>query len=244
MSYRKFNQLGPQDVIPQSYQVMEIQNFEHKQDLLRKNAILCIDVHANWCQPCKQLSPAYATMAKQYGSPGRCLLVKEDVEHGLSKDFQVTAVPTFLIFYRGSLYKRFTGGDLKPIEETLKELMEEFNTPQEPTHPTVDPGFAPHQYGMQPPSRPQHAQPGPPRHPHAPSRGFQGPSQGPPQGFQDQGPPQSQHYQPQQYQQPNYAPDGDYRQNFGASCQYNSGGPDNDQSQPTFNAGNRHNPRR
>lgn len=132
--YKKYNQLGDegQENAPVSYSVMEIQSSEHKHDLLRKNAIVCIDVYANWCQPCKQMEPSYAVLAKKLSMPGKCMIVKENLEAGLSREFDVQAVPLFLIFFRGRLHKRISGADLQAIEETLHELFGQLNETHAP----------------------------------------------------------------------------------------------------------------
>ena len=259
MSYRKYNELGPNENTPKpSYQVMEIQNIEHKQDLLRKHAIVCIDVHANWCQPCKQLSPAYAVMAKEFSAPGKCILVKEDVEQGLSQDFEITAVPTFLIFYRGGFYKRITGADLGPVEVALRQLMSEFTKgPVEPTHPPVDPGFSYrgpsrekyHQQRDNQQTLPQGPLPGYPRR--------QGVPQGPPQQYRSThntqhpmrnnertGPSMEQYNQGMhEYRQPppeitSQSDGSQYRVNYGAQCSYDDGSCGTTPS-PQFNQANR-----
>lgn len=126
MSYRKYGDLGEkkQPNASQHYQVTEIQNLEHKQDLIRKVPILCVDVHANWCNPCKQIAPEYAVMAQQYASTGKCMLVKEDLQLGLSKDMGITAVPTFFIFHNGILVEQLTGANLADVRSALDKILD------------------------------------------------------------------------------------------------------------------------
>ena len=177
--YKKYNQLGGEgkETAPissaSSYSVMEIQSSEHKHDLLRKNAIVCIDIYATWCQPCKLMEPNYAAFAKKLSIPGKCMIVKENIESGLSRDFGIGGVPAFLIFFKGVLHKQFEGADLQPIEETIHSLFGEMNRagmnrngmrPEQP-HPPVDPGFQSTQQRQmpgqpfQPPVQPRQGQP-------------------------------------------------------------------------------------
>lgn len=124
MSYRRYGDLGEKkQPTPQHFEVVEIQNFEHKQDLIRKYPVLCIDVFANWCNPCKQIAPEYAVMAKNYAPMG-CMLVKEDLQKGLSKEFNIQAVPAFLIFQRGAIVQQVTGANLNEVKSALDKVLE------------------------------------------------------------------------------------------------------------------------
>jgi len=213
--YRKYNQLGEQKNAPTSYKVTEVQNHEHKLDIIRKHEVVCVDVHANWCQPCKQIAPDYAVMAKKYSAPGKCLLVKEDLELKLSKDFDIQAVPTFLIFHRGGLHTKIAGADLAEVDKTLQELL---SGQAEQPFPPVASGYPPQQNQQQgyPPQGYDHRQ-GQQGYDHRPQKH---PSQSPPYGSQS--PPDNN--QPQ------------YRQNQ-PQIKYHTG--DNTHP-PTFNTGNRH----
>ena len=122
MSYKKYNQLGEKKEELKSYHIVEIQSLEHKQDLIRKHPILCIDVYAHWCRPCKQIEPTYAVLAKELS--GKCMLVKENFENGFSKNFDITAVPTFLIFQNGIFQEKLQGADLNTVRSTLSKMLE------------------------------------------------------------------------------------------------------------------------
>lgn len=178
MSYRRYSDLGEKkrvESLQPNYQVPEIQSFEHKQDLIRRHPFLCVDVYANWCQPCKQTAPEYGVMAKQYA--GKIHLVKEDLQLGLSKDYGITAVPTFLIFHRGALVEQVLGADMAELRTKLDAVLESTprpnnmgmsqipSNPQNPNQLVYDPTR-----GRPPPHNgPSHARHGPPG---APGRGF------------------------------------------------------------------------
>ena len=227
--YRKYNQLGDdkQEDVPVSYRVIEIQNHEHKQDLIRKNAILCIDVHANWCQPCKQIEPAYAVLSKQMSIPGKCMLVKENIDSGLSKDFEITAVPIFLIFYRGALYKRISGADLSPVENTLQELLNEFsNKYVEQPHPPIDSGFSNNNQ-----SRNYHQQQTHSNQPQQSSRPF-------PQQQTYSNPLQQPAHPSEQIRAYQGQPTANYMKNYGSKCNYAMDSGSEKTQSPAFNSGN------
>jgi len=59
-----------------------------------------VDLWAEWCGPCRMVSPALESLARQFAH--RIKLVKVNVDHapGLSRRFEVQSIPT-LLFMRG-----------------------------------------------------------------------------------------------------------------------------------------------
>ena len=68
-----------------------------------------VDLWAPWCQPCRMVSPALESLARQYA--GRVKLVKVNVDEapGLQRRFEVLGIPTLLVLRRGEVVSRQTG---------------------------------------------------------------------------------------------------------------------------------------
>lgn len=68
-----------------------------------------VDLWAEWCRPCRMVSPALARLARERA--GQVKLVKVDVDKSpqLSQRFTVQAIPTLIVLYRGSVIARQTG---------------------------------------------------------------------------------------------------------------------------------------
>ena len=115
--YAKYSNLGKKD---DSVPCQEIQNKEHKKKLIETNKVVCIDIHASWCGPCKEIAPDYNKMAKTFGSNGNCILVKEDLDLKITPD--IKQVPTFHFYKKGVFVHSVSGADLKNVESVLKEL--------------------------------------------------------------------------------------------------------------------------
>lgn len=128
--YASYKSLGPKDETKNQYVCTAVQNLEHRKKLLTENTIVCIDLWASWCAPCKIVAPQFAELAKQYNNPGRCLLVKEEVDLELTRDYQITGIPAF-IFYRGGQLVRdqdgtpvcVVGGDINKVRRILDKLL-------------------------------------------------------------------------------------------------------------------------
>ncbi len=76
-----------------------------------------IDFWAEWCGPCKHISPIIEELAEEYD--GRVLIGKYDVDEGsdLTADYNIRNIPTVLFFKNGELVDRNVGSATK---EALK----------------------------------------------------------------------------------------------------------------------------
>ena len=135
--YRKFSEIGnnPADNVPQQDRiniydsakptnpntVIILENENQKNMLIKQNDVVCIDIMATWCQPCKDIAPHYANLAELYTRPGKCVFAKENVEFGLCRN--VAAVPCFNIYKQGKKVYDDTGANMRKIEETIKQLL-------------------------------------------------------------------------------------------------------------------------
>jgi thioredoxin 1 len=91
---------------------------EHKINTITNNRIVVVDVYADWCGPCKMISPQILELAKKYNRPGQCIVCKEDAELELSPE--VTGLPTFLFYIDGKkVGEQIVGADVKSVEERI-----------------------------------------------------------------------------------------------------------------------------
>jgi putative thioredoxin len=84
-----------------------------------------IDLWAEWCGPCKQLSPVLEKLAREYD--GRILLAKVDVDANpqLSAAFQVQSIPSVFAVLKGQPVPLFQGAIPEPqVRQVLDQLLE------------------------------------------------------------------------------------------------------------------------
>ena len=79
-----------------------------------------VDFYAEWCQPCHHFTPILSSLAEQY--KGRFLLAKIDVDKNpsLAAEYEIRAMPTVMLFKRGTCVERFSGGKLP---HSLKHIL-------------------------------------------------------------------------------------------------------------------------
>ena len=88
---------------------------EYKNELVSSNKPVIMDFYADWCGPCKRLSPVMEKLHASYGDKVEIVKVDIEKERELSDTFRVMSVPTVLAMKDGKIVKTMIG--LKPIHE-------------------------------------------------------------------------------------------------------------------------------
>lgn len=85
-----------------------------------KEGVTLVDFYADWCGPCRMLTPVLEKVAKEVR--GKASIAKLDVDSAqrVASTFQVTSIPTLILFQNGKEVGRIVG--LKDAE-TLKEFV-------------------------------------------------------------------------------------------------------------------------
>jgi thioredoxin 1 len=90
------------------------------QETLNANDLILIDFWADWCNPCKRISPILDEISDEYKLPVGKLNVDENPEKTL--EYSVSSIPTMVLFKGGNPVKTILGANPKHI--MIKELQE------------------------------------------------------------------------------------------------------------------------
>lgn len=83
-----------------------LDNFD--QEVLNSNVPVLVDFWAEWCGPCKMLSPVVDKIAES-ADGFKVAKVNVDDEAGLAMRYQVVSIPTLIVFKDGKEAKRNVG---------------------------------------------------------------------------------------------------------------------------------------
>lgn len=118
---------GDTGAVPPSSLVIDVDEAGFERDVLQRSSEVpvVIDFWAEWCEPCKQLSPVLERLAREYN--GRFVLAKVDVDANqmLMQQFQIQGIPAVFAVVAGQALPLFQGAAPEnQIRETLDQLIQ------------------------------------------------------------------------------------------------------------------------
>lgn len=94
-------------------------------DLIDDGLPVLIDFYADWCGPCKALAPVIQQVKDEIGDQARVIKINIDKNEALAQELNVRSIPTLMIYDKGELKWRHTGGESKQsLISRLKEYID------------------------------------------------------------------------------------------------------------------------
>lgn len=102
--------------------VLNNENFE--KEVLKDDKVVLVDLYADWCGPCKMLSPTVEAIAEEE-TEVKVGKLNVDENSDIAAEYGVRSIPTLLIFKNGELKEKSVGVQTKAqIKELLKKAEE------------------------------------------------------------------------------------------------------------------------
>ena len=80
-----------------------------RKDVIESDKPVVVDFWAEWCGPCKKLSPIFEEVAEELDGEVTIAEVNVDEERNLGAMFQIMSIPNVLIFNHGEKVDEFVG---------------------------------------------------------------------------------------------------------------------------------------
>ena len=83
------------------------QNFDEA--LSRQQGVMMVDFWAEWCGPCRAISPVLEALAQESGSKVTLAKVNVDENPGLAARYGIRSIPTILFMKQGNVADQVIG---------------------------------------------------------------------------------------------------------------------------------------
>lgn len=97
-------------------------NFEL--EVLKSDLPVMVDFWAQWCGPCRMLTPTIEALAKEYQGRVKVCKLNVDDAQDIAAKYQVMSIPTILLFNKGKIVNQTVGAVPKEkLEEVIKPYL-------------------------------------------------------------------------------------------------------------------------
>ena len=83
------------------------QNFEA--EVLKSDQPVLVDFWAEWCMPCRMLTPTIEKLAKDYSGRVKVGKLDTDANRDVAIKYSISAIPTVILFRNGQVAQKFVG---------------------------------------------------------------------------------------------------------------------------------------
>lgn len=83
------------------------ENFET--EVKKYEGTVLVDFYADWCGPCKMMSPIIDKIAEEQDGKVKVGKVNVDENMNLAEMFEIQSIPTIIVFKSGNISKVFNG---------------------------------------------------------------------------------------------------------------------------------------
>jgi thioredoxin 1 len=89
--------------------VTQVSDASFEGDILKSDVPVLVDFWAPWCGPCRSVAPIVEDLASQYAGKLKVAKVNVDESTEVAMRYQITSIPTFIVFKNGQVADRALG---------------------------------------------------------------------------------------------------------------------------------------
>jgi thioredoxin 1 len=89
--------------------VKEFTDSNFESEVLQSDQPVLVDFWAEWCQPCRKLTPTIEAIAEEYNGKAKVGKVDTDSNREIAMKYGISSIPTVILFKNGEEKKKFVG---------------------------------------------------------------------------------------------------------------------------------------
>jgi thioredoxin 1 len=102
-----------------SEKVVTLSEDNWEQEVLKSDTPVLVDFWAQWCGPCRMVAPVLDQIANEMDGKVRVAKLDVDSNQKIAYQFQVSSIPTFILFKDGQMADRMMGAMPKSAFESF-----------------------------------------------------------------------------------------------------------------------------
>ena len=104
--------------------VMEINDSNFDQEVMKSDKLTLVDFWAPWCGPCKMIAPVIDELSKDYDGKVKFTKVNVDDSPSTASSFGIRGIPTIVLVKNGEVVDQVVGAVPKSeLEKAIKESL-------------------------------------------------------------------------------------------------------------------------
>ncbi len=100
--------------------ILDATDTTFEQKVLKSQTPVLVDFWAEWCAPCRQLSPTLKDLAGEYDGKLRVVKIDVDANPAITAKLDVRAMPTLLFYRDGQVRSQLVGN--QPRSNLVKQI--------------------------------------------------------------------------------------------------------------------------
>ena len=89
-------------------------------DIIKDNTPVLVDFYADWCQPCKMVTPILEQVKSELGDKVKIIKINVDNNQEVSAKYNIRSIPTLMLFKQGEV--KWNQAGVLPAEQ-IKQIV-------------------------------------------------------------------------------------------------------------------------
>jgi thioredoxin 1 len=89
--------------------LVHLEGKDFEKEIIGSKIPAVVDFYADWCGPCRMVSPIIETLSKEYVGRVKFVKINTDENPALAEKYGIMSIPTIMVFKDGQVASRTVG---------------------------------------------------------------------------------------------------------------------------------------